>query len=490
MLFNSFPYFIFLSVVWLLFMLVPDRLRWLILLLASYVFYGFLLKPALLVVLTVVIVVTFWFGKLIDQRQDLLSRRRMLWLGVVSNLSFLIYFKYAPFFVQNLNVLLGSISGSVVLEVPQLLVSIGLSFFIFQAISYLADIYFRTAKPEPHIGYLALYLSFFPKLLQGPIERSKDLLPQLKLPYKFDYGCFRAGMLLFAWGLFKKIVVADRLAIYVNKVYGDIYSHTGLPLILATYLFALQIYFDFSGYTDMALGTARFFNIRLTQNFNSPYLATSVTDFWRRWHISFSRWILEYIFEPLQMKFRNYGKLGIAAALLVTFILAGIWHGASWTYILFGLTHGIYLSIAFIYKPYRKKLFKILNISKDSKLITVAQTVITFNLIAFSFIFFRANSYADVAYVVLNSYHIIHAGFSYDYLVNNLTLGWTKGDIIVVFVVTVAAIYVDIIQQNRELGDILKEKSIFVRWICYYAIVLCILFLGVYDDAKFIYLKF
>jgi alginate O-acetyltransferase complex protein AlgI len=490
MFFNSFSYFVFLPIVLLLFLFTPDRWRWLLLLLASYVFYGFLLKPALLVVLTVVIVLTFWFGKLIEQSQDIHSRKRMLYLGVAANLWFLLYFKYAPFLVQNLNILLGSITGSVVFEVPPMLVSIGLSFFIFQAISYLADIYFRIAKSEPHLGYLALYFSFFPKLLQGPIERSKDLLPQLKQPYKFDYDSFRAGMLMFAWGLFKKIVVADRLALYVNKVYGDIHSYTGLPLILATYLFALQIYFDFSGYTDMALGTARFFNIRLTQNFNSPYLATSVTDFWRRWHISFSRWIFEYVFEPLQMKFRNYGKWGIVTALLVTFILAGLWHGASWTYIQFGLTHGIYLSIAFIYKPYRKKLFKILKINKDSKLLAIAQILITFNLICFSFIFFRANSAADVAYIISNSYQIMHVIYSYEYLINNLTLGWTIGDIVIAFAATVTAIYIDIIQNNRELGDILQDKPVLTRWACYYAMLFAILFFGVYDDSKFIYLKF
>jgi len=400
MFFNSLTYFIFLPVVFLIFSFSPDRWRWLILLLASFVFYGSLLKPYLLVVLSVVILISFWFGKLIDQSQNLHSRKRMLWIGVAANLSFLLYFKYAAFLLQNLNVLLGSIAGKVSLDVPPLLVSIGISFFIFQAISYLADIYFRTAKPEPHLGYLALYLSFFPKLLQGPIERSKDLLPQLKQPYKFDRDFFRSGLLIFTWGLFKKVVVADRLALYVDAVYGNVGSYTGLTLILATYLFTLQIYFDFSGYTDMALGTARFFNIRLTQNFNSPYLATSVADFWRRWHISFSRWIFEYVFEPLQMRFRNYGNWGIAAALLVTFILAGLWHGASWTFILFGLTHGIYLSVAFVYKPYRKKLYKLLGVEK-SKWLKWWQVFVTFNLVSFSYVFFRADNLND-AWLVIN----------------------------------------------------------------------------------------
>lgn len=481
MFFNSISYFIFLPVVFLIFLFSPDRWRWLILLLASYVFYGFLLKPVLLVVLSVVILISFWFGKLIDQSQNLRSRKRMLWLGVAANLSFLLYFKYAPFLAQNLNILLGSIADNVALDVPPLLVSIGTSFFIFQAISYLADIYFRTAKPEPHLGYLALYLSLFPKLLQGPIERSKDLLPQLKQPYKFDHDSFRSGLLMFTWGLFKKVVVADRLALYVDAVYGNVGSYTGLTLILATYLFTLQIYFDFSGYTDMALGTARLFNLRLTQNFNSPYLATSVADFWRRWHISFSRWIFEYVFEPLQMKFRNYGKWGIAAALLVTFILAGLWHGASWTFILFGLTHGIYLSVAFVYKPYRKKLYKLLRVEK-SRWLKWWQIFITFNLISFAFVFFRANSLGDAWYVISN------LSFNISRLRSDIILSQGIRPLLLLLICITLMVIAAIRPQVAEwFKSLFNSRG---KWLFYYLFVMFILICGLFDNSEFIYGRF
>lgn len=402
MTFNSLSYFIFLPVLFIAFAVVGTRYRWIVLLLASYIFYGFLLKPALLVVLTLVILITFWLGKLISNNPDPSKRKWLLWTGVIANLSLLVYFKYIPFLTENLNLLFGILNANVSIHVPQSFVSIGLSFFIFQAISYLADIYFRITKPEPHIGYFALYLGFFPKLLQGPIERAKGLLPQLKEPYRFDYAMVRNGLYLFAWGLFKKVVVADRLGILVDSIYSDVHSYSGLSLLVATYCYAFQIYYDFSGYTDMALGTASLFNIRLTQNFNRPYLATSIADFWRRWHISFCRWILDYIFEPLQMRWREWGVRGTAAALIVTFLASGIWHGASWGYIVWGGLHGVYLVISIFWKPYQKKLHKYLGLQK-TLLLKVFQILLTFQLVCFTYIFFRASTLADALYIIKES---------------------------------------------------------------------------------------
>ena len=490
MVFNSFSYFIFLPVVFMLFLLTPDRWRWLLLLLASYVFYGFLLKPALLAVLTIVILVTFWSGKLIYQAHDLPSRKRMLWVGVAANLSLLFYFKYTPFLVQNLNVLLTPITGGFTLEVPPLMVSIGISFFIFQAISYQADIYFRTTKPESHLGYLALYLSFFPKLLQGPIERSINLLSQLKKPYRFDFDVMRSGILLFTWGLFKKVVIADRLGLYADQVYNHVHDYTGISLIIGTYAYAFQIYFDFCGYTDMARGTGRLFGINLTENFNSPYLATSVTEFWRRWHISLSSWILEYVFEPLQMKFRNYGKLGVVSALLMTFFLCGLWHGAGWTYIIWGLIHGIYLSVNFICKPYRKKLYKWLDIGK-STLLRCWQVFITFNLVSIADVFFRANSVVDAWYVFSHLFDFTHI---YYYLkINNINT-FVKNCIFIdhtryEFVTVIILLSVmGIVSRYRNM--VIFDKPIWYRWTCYYSILFSILFLRVSTSSKFIYFNF
>lgn len=402
MIFNSLSYFMFLPIVFLVFILVGDRYRWLVLLISSYIFYGFIFKPILLIALSTVILVTYWLGKLINRSTVPFVRSRFLFIGIVINLALLVYFKYIPFLVSNLNTLLTSSGIDVVLDKPLPLVSIGLSFFIFQAISYLADIYFLMAEPEEHFGYFALYIAFFPKLLQGPIERAGDLIPQLKAKFKLNYDNVRFGILLFSWGCFKKVVIADRLGTYVDVVYNDVHAFTGLPLLLATYSYAFQIYLDFSGYTDMALGSALLFNINLTQNFNSPFLATSCTDYWRRWHISLSKWILDYVFEPLQMKFRNFGKSGTAVSLLVTFIVCGIWHGASWSYIVWGFIHGIYLAVSTYYRPYQKKLHKRLGLQKTAFL-RIWQTVITFQLICFSFIFFRAANINDAIYLAKNT---------------------------------------------------------------------------------------
>ena len=264
MAFNSLEYFLFLPLIWLIHHFLGQRFRWLFLLAASYLFYASLKVPYLLGVITLVTVATYFFGRWIQQTKSEKKKRQLLWGGIVTNVLILIVMKYIPFLTDNLNALLSFFDSPISTHHAPLFVAIGVSYYIFQAISYLSDIYLEIEEPEPHFGYFALYLAFFPKLLQGPIERAGDLLPQLKQKYEFNYDNMRFGMLLFTWGLFKKVVLADRLGLYVDTVYDDVHSYQGLPLILATYAYAFQIYFDFSGYTDMALGTARLFNINLT----------------------------------------------------------------------------------------------------------------------------------------------------------------------------------------------------------------------------------
>src|SRR6185369_1442449 len=320
--FNSLKYFLFLPIVYLIFYCVGERARWCVLLGASLLFYAALNVPYLLVAVLLVAIATYAFGIWLDYAESAKSKRVLLWGGIATNVLILVVMKYLPFISENLKALSTILSLDAQIQPIKAFVAIGVSYYIFQAISYLFDIYLEIEKPERHFGYFALYLTFFPKLLQGPIERAADLLPQLKAKYEFIYDNMRFGMLLFTWGLFKKVVIADRLGLYVDAVYQDVHAFTGLPLLLATYAYALQIYMDFSGYTDMALGSALLFNINLTQNFNSPYLAISVAYFWRRWHITFSRWIFDYIFKPLQMQWRNWKKWGTATALIVTFLVS------------------------------------------------------------------------------------------------------------------------------------------------------------------------
>ena len=473
--FNSLKYFLFLPVVYFVFYLVGERARWSVLLAASLLFYAALNVPYLLVVLILVAITTYGFGIWLDQAGTPKAKRALIWGGIGTNLLILIIMKYLPFLSENLKALSALLSLDAQIQPVKIFVGIGVSYYVFQAISYLVDIHLEIEKPERHFGYFVLYLAFFPKLLQGPIERAGDLIPQLKTRYEFNYDNMRFGMLLFTWGLFKKVVIADRLGLYVDAVYNDVHAFTGLPLLLATYAYAFQIYMDFSGYTDMALGSARLFNINLTQNFNSPYLATSVIDFWRRWHISFSRWILDYIFKPLQMQWRNWKNLGSATALIVTFLISGIWHGASWGFVIWGGLHGLYMACSVFYKPYQKKLYNTTRM-ENTRFVKSWQILVTFNLVSFSWVFFRANSFSDALYILSN--------MKYLYKSTNI---FRPSDYSNFFFLLIAIVYfifsASFIHSNNRL---FQSKF---RWIIYYVLFLVIFYLGVREN-KFIYFQF
>jgi alginate O-acetyltransferase complex protein AlgI len=487
--FYSTVYFVFLPTVYLLFRLCPDPYRWSILLLCSFIFYGFLLKPALLMVLVIVIFTTYFTGRFIEESTNPDTRRKILWIGIFTIIVPLIYFKYYPFILINANLLLKLAYSELVIEVPSPLPTIALSFFIFQAISYLIDIYYRMLKPEYHLGYFALYVSFFPKLLQGPIERGGTLLQQLRAPYEFNYDHMRSGLLLFAVGLFKKIVIADRLALYVNPIYGDVHAYTGISLIIATYAFALQLYFDSSAYADMARGTARIFGIKLTDNFNAPYFATSCADFWRRWHISFSTWLQDYIFVPLQMKFRNFGNVGTALAMFITFVLAGIWHGASWNFVIFGALHGIYLVSSIYYRPYQKQLYQWLGIRKN-KYLNSFKIFCTFNLISFSFIFFRSENLEDAWYIVTNignistNYLLLQEIGLQNFINDYIAIGNGRSNFTILLMMLLV---IGLIYRYRQI-DIFK-KPVWFRWSAYNMLITLILLFQV-GKSEFIYFRF
>lgn len=481
--FNSFEYFIFLPIVFFIYYFARDRFRWLILLIASYYFYVALGIPYLLPVLFLVTVITYSCGIAIETNKSESGKNALFWSGVAANLLVLIYLKYLAAMTKNLNTLFHSLAWDMSLPVSQVLVSIGVSYYVFQAISYLTDVYLEIEKAETHFGNFALYLGFFPKLLQGPIERAGDLLPQLHARYGFDYHNVRSGMLLFAWGLFKKVVVANRLAFYVNAVYDDVHSHTGLSLIVATYFYAMQLYCDFSGYTDMALGTARLFNIKLTQNFNSPYLATSVADFWRRWHISFSRWILDYIFKPLQMRCRDWKSAGTAVALIITFLASGVWHAANWCFVVWGLLHGIYLAVSVFYKPVQKMIYKRIGLEK-TRIKEIWQIVVTFHLVCFAWIFFRANTISDAFYVVTHL-HFGSDGLS-SYLLSNV--GYT-GILLVLATITLTLL-VHLIRSNILTAQEFYQKHHWLRWAVYYSLIMSIILLHQDNERAFIYFQF
>ena len=479
MTFNSFGYFLFLPVIYLVYHFTGDRYRWLVLLGASYGFYASFKSPYLLVALLTVTLISFGCGLRLSAHLDEAKRKKWFLLGTSSCMSVLVLFKCLSFIGAKS---IFGLSNSLSLT----LISVGVSYYTIQAISYLADVYLEIEKPEHHFGYYALYLAFFPKLLQGPIERAGDLLPQLKKPFQYNYGEMRFGMFLFTWGLFKKVVVADRLALFADQVYNNIHVYTGLPLVIGTYAYAFQLYFDFSAYTDMARGTGRIFGVNLTENFNRPYMATSVADFWRRWHISFSRWLLDYIFKPLQLGWRGWGTAGTAIALITTFMLSGIWHGAASGFVIWGLLHGAYLAVSIFYRPYQKKFHIWVGIAK-SKWLRLWQVAVTFNLVCFAWIFFRANSLSDAIYVVSGLRNLFTTGVGDNFrkfIKLSVLLGQSNRNAIIL-AVSLCIFFM----LNGGLEKILKS-NIFLRWALYLALIIACIDFGVSSEIPFLYLQF
>ena len=488
----SLNFIVFLGAIWLLFQFTPDRWRWLVLLSSSIGFYALLQGPLLIAALVLVITVAYVVGRRIGADQSEARRRRWLWAGIVANVTILCCIKYASAVAS---MLLGPRATAA--ADARLFLTLGVSYFTLQAVGYLVDIFLKEISPENHLGRLALYLSFFPKLLQGPIERGADLLPQLKAPYECSRENMRDGVMLFAWGLFKKAAVANRLAPYVATVYNDVHAHSGVSLLLSTYMYSLQIYADFSGYTDMALGAALFFNIKLTQNFNAPYLSTSVADFWRRWHISFSRWILHYIFEPLQISWRTWKIHGTIAALLITFLFSGLWHGVAWGFVVWGLLHGIYLSAGIVWRACKPRVPNVLQLQRHGRLSRFIQVCVTFNLITFAWIFFRANTLGDAWYVVTHLLsgtaeyvkallsHLWHLG-EYAELLQPILVGMGK-ERFVLMLLSVAVLLIPAVLKNRLL---LYQRPAWFRFGVYYLLFLAIALLSVYDDKGFVYFQF
>lgn len=485
MYFDSLQYMMFVPAVLAAYQLTPSRWRWGVLLSASIAFYAALRMPLLLVAWTLVVLTSYWLGRRISDESNSVRRRTYLWAGVAAQVVILCSIKY-------LRAILRLVSPEFEIQTGGMdwFSTLGVSYYTLQAVSYLADVYLGTAEPERHFGRFALYLGFFPKLLQGPIERAGDLLPQLQSLRSFNYANVRSGLLLFCWGLFKKVAVANRLAPFVTAVYYDPHGYSGLSLIAATYLYALQILADFSGYTDMALGVARMFNIQLTQNFKSPYFATSIADFWRRWHISFSRWILDYIFKPLQIEWRNVGKAGVVGALMVTFLFSGLWHGVALTFMAWGLLHGLYLASSVLLKPWREAVYRKIGIANHPWR-SAFQRIVTFNLVAFAWIFFRARSIADGWYIATHLFvgaatRLSYAAAARGGVVGAILNGGSARD----FAMLWAAIAVWLLGSTVIKTVRLQAQPMWFRWSMYYALILALIYLNAHDDVGFVYFQF
>lgn len=405
MLFNSAQFLVFFPIVVLVNYLLPARVRYLWLLAASYYFYMcWNAKYALLLLFSTA--VTYASGLLLEAagKADLppaVCARRKKWCVAGSfglNLAVLFFFKYSNFAVGILERLLGAVHAGAALGRFDVLLPVGISFYTFQALSYTVDVYRGDIYAEKNFFRYALFVSFFPQLLAGPIERSKNLLRQLARPGRFDFDAARDGLLLMLWGFFLKIVLADRIAIFVDTVYGDPAAYPGFYLAVATVLFAAQIYCDFSGYSTIAMGAAEILGIRLMENFNAPYLCTSVADFWRHWHISLTSWFRDYLYIPLGGSRR--GRLRKYLNCLIVFTVSGLWHGASFAFVAWGALNGVYQVLGDILAPLRGRVVRALGLHRGTFGHRLLQMGVTFVLVDFSWIFFRAGSLGQASAVV------------------------------------------------------------------------------------------
>ena len=398
MVFNSLAFLIFFPLFFLLYKILPLKVRWIMMLLLSYAFY-MAWQADLLYLILFTTLVSYVCAILIEKFEGKRRAQKAFMITAVTvSLAVLFFFKYFNFVSSNVTALLKSFGLEVSDFTLELILPVGISFYTFQTLSYVIDVYRGNMKAERHFGYYALYVSFFPQLVAGPIERPENLIPQLKARNPFTVNDTAMGLKFMLVGFFKKIVVADQVSKFVDAVYNNVGAGSelvnGFTVALATVLFAVQIYCDFSGYTDIAIGCARILGIRLMQNFNDPYSATSIKDFWRKWHISLTSWFTDYVYIPLGGS--RCARWRHLTNIMIVFLLSGIWHGAAWTYILWGVIHGIYQIVGNLTAAPRRKLIEKLGFTETSTGVVIVRKIITFILVCFAWMAFRANSIAEL----------------------------------------------------------------------------------------------
>lgn len=504
--FISLNYLLFFPTVSLLFLLLPSKYRWVLLLLASYFFYAcWNIKYALLMLLSTV--VTYYSGILIHKQEDRIrqleednsyldivkkikhNKKLILGACLVINLSILFFFKYFNFLNSSLIDFFSILHVNWGFDSLNILLPVGISFYTFQALSYTFDVYYSKTKATSHFGKFALFVSFFPQLVAGPIERSWHLLPQFDKVMRFDYNRVKSGLLLILAGVIKKVVIADRLAVVVNHVYANPQNFYGFEVIVATIFFAFQIYCDFSAYTDIARGSARVMGFDLMKNFNRPYFAPSIPEFWRRWHISLTTWFKDYLYIPLGGNrvplFRWYINI------MIVFLVSGLWHGAAWNFVIWGLIHGLYQLIDLHSKSSRIMLAKVLKINNEAKDIYAFKVVWTFTLTCFAWLFFRAATFSDAMLLIKNGL-VYNPWTLFDGSMFNLGLD-TK-DFLFSILLIIGLLIVWSFRRKFSILDVISKQHMLTRNAIYLGAILFVVIFGYYgsqyEKSQFIYFQF
>lgn len=500
--FNSFHFLCFFPIVVSIYFIVPKKIRYIWLLISSYYFYmSWNPKYALLIALSTVI--TYLSGRWIEKinnsniNEEIKKKRKkgIVAISFVTNISILVFFKYFNFLLSNLNSILAGLGISIIEKSFDVLLPVGISFYTFQALSYTMDVYRDSIKAEKNILRYALFVSFFPQLVAGPIERSSNLLSQLSNVETFklwNYKRITQGLTVMLWGFFLKMVVADRVAIIVDTVYDRYWLYGSTALILATILFAIQIYCDFSSYSIIAIGASEVMGFTLMENFDTPYFADSIKDFWRRWHISLSTWFRDYLYLPLGGN--RKGKIRKYINLMIVFLVSGLWHGASWSFVAWGGLHGVYQVMGDITLPFRKSVYKKLKVKTQSFSHRLGQVLATFILVDFAWIFFRANSFRNSVEIIGRmltkwDFWCLFDGTIYNYGLDQKEFAVMQFGLIVLFLV-------DCIKRftGQRIDTFLIKQSIWFRWsILLILFFSCVIF-GVYGQgyvaSQFIYFQF
>lgn len=494
MLFNSINFLIFFPIVVLLYFAIPAKVRYLWLLAASYFFYMcWNAKYALLMLFSTG--VTYLCGILLERAKEkekgAVYRKCCVAASLVLNLAVLFGFKYCNFIIYNINSVMNIFHIEINIPAFDVILPVGISFYIFQSLGYTIDVYRDEIPAEKNFFRYALFVSFFPQLVAGPIERSKNLLVQLREPVKFNVKNAERGLLTMAYGLFLKLVVADNIAEVVDSMFANSQEHSSMALLMATILFAFQIYGDFQGYTQLAIGSALVFGIRINENFNAPYLARSVKDFWRRWHISLTSWFTDYLYIPLGGN--RKGKIRKQVNTLIVFICSGLWHGAGWHFVVWGAINGIFSVLEDILKPFYHKMITTLKIRENTITWRCFRVFATFCLVDFTWLFFRVDSLSEGLRILkqivfdfrpqwfLSGEFPAAFGSELNFMVIMLSL-------LILFAVDF------MLYKGIDFRTVIFRQQIVFRWVIYWLIFVLIISWGAYgggyEQKQFIYFQF
>ncbi len=510
MIFNSLGFLIFFVVTTVLYFIIPRNLQKYFLLTSSIIFYSFYI-PWYVLLLILIIIFNFYYGVLIVR--IIAKHRKSFLIGILLvNIAFLVVFKYLNFLNSNIAALAKLIGWNYSIGILEVLLPLGISFYIFKCISYDIEVYRGNVEPEKDISIFMLYIAIYPELLAGPIDRPQNLLSQLHSVHKFEYSRITNGLKLMAWGYFQKWVIADRLAPLVNRVFDNPREFSGPSLVLATFFFAVQIYCDFSAYSDIAIGAGRVLGFDFMQNFKRPYFSKSVSEFWRRWHISLSTWLRDYLFLPIAYstarKLHNSKFFGIRSeawsytvAAISTMFIAGLWHGANWTFIAWGTLMGVYMIFSFSTKRLRKYFLRLTRLGNKKILHKTCAMIFTFSLVCLSWIFFRANSFGDAFYIVSHlrvgviSYFRLLAGAVLDLrfqdeIIKPFTMGFNNMELYLDLLFTGVLFAVHVFQTKTSIIKFVSERPLLIRWSIYILFIFIIMLYGRFENRQFIYLQF